>query len=429
MIDFRDFCGEARPLDDIDLPRLGHRLGVGEDEIHAVIDVEAAGGAWDARGRPKMLFEPHRFYKNLGAGPKRDRAVREGLAYPSWGEKPYPKDSYPRLIQAMVIDETAALKSASWGLGQVLGENHEMVGFDTVQDMVLATLDDADRHLEMMVAFILAAKLDDELRAHDWAKFARGYNGPQYAKNAYHTKLANAFKRWSRIKDTAWSPEAVAAPLAPTYTEGEAIALPELAPIPASSPIGHNGGPALEPVAPSKPLTPLQQMNKPVQGAKTGTASATLGGALLVLWATCRQLCKALRRWPPSALYSPLCLAWLAALSRHTARVTCASCRRSRNSSNERDKRRTDGCLTATVHHLKRGSTLIQLPPLLANAFPTFLADRPILKTRCALASDRWKATLTGSPPIRATRCPALRRTCLSGTSRSGRLFPLCWPR
>ncbi|MER8423279.1 N-acetylmuramidase domain-containing protein [Mesorhizobium sp. M1403] len=35
-----------------------------------------------------------------------------------WGEKPKPRDSYPRLKAACVIDETAALKSASWGLGQ-----------------------------------------------------------------------------------------------------------------------------------------------------------------------------------------------------------------------------------------------------------------------------------------------------------------------
>ncbi|WP_019998870.1 N-acetylmuramidase family protein [Aureimonas ureilytica] len=236
MADFNGFRGAAKPLDDIDLPRLGYRIGVGEDEIHAVIDVETAGGAWDAKGRPKMLFEPHRFWKNLGAGAKRDRAVKAGLAYPSWGERPYPKDSYPRLIEAMAIDETAALKSASWGLGQILGENHAMVGYDTVQEMVLASLDDADKHLEMMVAFILSAKLDGKLRAHDWAGFARGYNGPQYAKNGYHTKLEAAFKRWAKIRDTPWSPadEVIRVPV-PTPRPDDAPA-PTPQPEPAKQP-------------------------------------------------------------------------------------------------------------------------------------------------------------------------------------------------
>ena len=83
-----------------------------------------------------------------------------------------------------------------------------MLGYDTPQDMVLAMLDDAETHLDAMVSFITAAHLDDELRAHNWAAFARGYNGPQYAKNAYDKKLAAAFAKWSKIRDTAWAPGA-----------------------------------------------------------------------------------------------------------------------------------------------------------------------------------------------------------------------------
>jgi hypothetical protein len=205
MTDFRGFKGAAKPLDDIDLPKLGARIGVGEDEMHAVIDVEASGGAWDRQGRPKMLFEPHVFYRNL-AGAARDKAVAAGLAYPKWGTKPYPADSYPRLLQAMAIDETAALKAASWGLGQILGENFAMAGFASPQAMVPDFLDDAETHLEAMVAFIIAAGLDDDIRRHDWSGFASGYNGPGYAKNRYHLKLATAYAKWSKIKDTPWSP-------------------------------------------------------------------------------------------------------------------------------------------------------------------------------------------------------------------------------
>jgi hypothetical protein len=69
MIEFR---GPAKRLDDIDLPRIGHEIGVGEDEIHAVLTVESSGSGFDAKGRPKMLFEPHVFYRNL-SGANRDR--------------------------------------------------------------------------------------------------------------------------------------------------------------------------------------------------------------------------------------------------------------------------------------------------------------------------------------------------------------------
>jgi hypothetical protein len=209
---FGDFRGRAKRLDDIDLPALGHRIGVGEDEIHAVLEVESRGSGFDRQDRPAMLFEPHLFHRELEKQPQLlARAVREKLAYAKWRPGTYPNDSYPRLIAAMAIDETAALRSASWGLGQILGSNFAAAGFTSPQAMVRAFMDDEETHLSAMVNFIKTNRLDDELRAHNWSGFARGYNGPQYAKHGYHTRLSAAFAKWQRIKDTPWSPAMSAA--------------------------------------------------------------------------------------------------------------------------------------------------------------------------------------------------------------------------
>ena len=82
-----NFTGAAKRLADIDLPMIGAIVGVGEDEIHAILDVESRSSGFDSSGRPLILFEPHRFHAILGPGEKRDRAVALGLAYKSWGEK------------------------------------------------------------------------------------------------------------------------------------------------------------------------------------------------------------------------------------------------------------------------------------------------------------------------------------------------------
>ncbi|RXF67672.1 N-acetylmuramidase domain-containing protein [Hansschlegelia zhihuaiae] len=201
------FRGAAVRLEDIDLPRLGHGIGVGEDEIHALLDVEAAGVGFDRTGRPKMLFEPHVFHRNLFSA-ARETAVAQGLAYPKWKPGAYPADSYPRLAQALEIDETAALKAASWGLGQILGENHAAAGFASPQAMVRAFMDDEDAHLESMVRFLVTNGLDDDLREHRWEGLARGYNGPGYATHGYHTRLAAAYAKWSHIPDTPFIPPA-----------------------------------------------------------------------------------------------------------------------------------------------------------------------------------------------------------------------------
>ena len=201
MTDFKGFRGAAKKLDDIDLPKLGKQIGVGEDELHAILDVETSGGGFDASGRPKLLFEPHYFYRLL-KGEQRDRAVAQGLAYPKWGMAKYPKESYTRLTAAMAINEDAALQSASWGLGQIMGAHYKMLGYDTPQAMVFAFMADEEAHLKGIVDFIIANDIDDDLREHDWAAVARVYNGPGYRKNHYDTKLAEAYGKWKHIKDT-----------------------------------------------------------------------------------------------------------------------------------------------------------------------------------------------------------------------------------
>lgn len=218
MADFNGFVGAARRLDDIDLPRLGHEIGVGEDELHAVIDVESRGKGFDSKGRPIILYEPHVAWRCATSREKRDALARAGLAYPKWGEKPYPKDSYARLLKAMQIDETAALKACSWGMFQVLGENAQSLGWPSVQAFVRDMMEDEENHLKAAIQFIKVNNLDDELRAlaaltrpttaADCAPFVRVWNGPGYAKNKYHTKMAAAHNKWRKIKDTAWFPEA-----------------------------------------------------------------------------------------------------------------------------------------------------------------------------------------------------------------------------
>jgi N-acetylmuramidase-like protein/putative peptidoglycan binding protein len=206
-----DFRGNAKRIDDYDLPRIGEVIGVGEDELHAFMDAESQGKGFDELGRPKILFEPAVFYQELPKA-KRAQAVKAGLAAPRWGQIPYGKtrDQYGKLARAMEIDQTAALKACSWGLFQVLGKNHKMVGYDTVQDMVRAMMEDEENHLRAAIEYLVAANLDDDLRAHRWDVVARGYNGPGYRVNRYDEKLRDAYKRWSRIQDTPYpvvSPE------------------------------------------------------------------------------------------------------------------------------------------------------------------------------------------------------------------------------
>jgi hypothetical protein len=104
---------------------------------------------------------------------------------------------FERLERAVALDRSAALQSASWGIGQIMGENYVAAGFDNVEDMVTSALRSEDEQVSAMVSFLQHSNLTSALNDHDWQRFARGYNGANFAINQYDSKLATAFTEFS----------------------------------------------------------------------------------------------------------------------------------------------------------------------------------------------------------------------------------------
>src|SRR5882672_5526060 len=146
------FTGAALPRSPQGLAAAAAKIGCEPAALQAVLSVEAAGSGFDALKRPKMLFEPHIFYGLLERHEalKLGAAIKAGVAYPKWGMRPYPKDSYPHLTRAVALDETLALDSASWGLGQLLGQNFAKAGYASPQAMVTAFADGENAQLAGM---------------------------------------------------------------------------------------------------------------------------------------------------------------------------------------------------------------------------------------------------------------------------------------
>lgn len=193
-----NFQGAGKPLSPSDIVTIAGYLGCHIAAARAVLAIESAGKGFGPDRRPIILNEPHIFWRELGPAAARTQAGQLGLAYAKWGAKPYPKTQaarYSWLDKAMAINAEAALKSCSWGLGQLMGFNHKLCGFASVQDFVEAMKLSEGAQLFAMARFIVSSKLQGHLRKRDWAAFARGYNGAGYAKHGYHTKLAKAYAR------------------------------------------------------------------------------------------------------------------------------------------------------------------------------------------------------------------------------------------
>lgn len=161
--------------------------------VKAVAEVESSGGGFLKNGQPKILFEGHYFYE-LTKG----KHGISNVSYPTWSSEYYNEDQHARLDKAIKLDRSAALQSASWGKFQIMGKNWKNLGYGSVQEFVNDMYAGETEHLMAFVKFVKFNKLDDELRRKDWAGFAKGYNGPGYAKNSYDKKMAAAYKKFSK---------------------------------------------------------------------------------------------------------------------------------------------------------------------------------------------------------------------------------------
>src|SRR5262245_16198829 len=187
------FKGRSVALSSVGLAAAAQSLGVKTQEIWAVLTVETSGCGFLSDGRPEILYERHIFHRLTG-GRFEDGDISS--ASPG-GYGPAGAHQYDRLNRALQLDRAAALKSTSWGIGQIMGEHFAAVGFPDVETMVSAMCDSEDAQLNSVARFLITNRLVVSLQSHDWASFARGYNGPNFAINRYDVRLRGEYAKFS----------------------------------------------------------------------------------------------------------------------------------------------------------------------------------------------------------------------------------------
>ena len=174
--------------------------GLEPSTLLAVCEVESGGKIYarvNGRDEPLIRFEGHYFYRLLPAA-RRNLAVTRSLAHRLAGKvaNPWRQAGRWRLLEkASAIDRPAALQSTSWDIGQVMGIHWQWLGYASLDAMVDSARSGAGGQVELMVRYIERAGLMAALREGDWAGFARGYNGPGYARHGYDVKLEAAKAR------------------------------------------------------------------------------------------------------------------------------------------------------------------------------------------------------------------------------------------
>jgi hypothetical protein len=187
-----NFTGASTPLSTDGFLAATGSIGTQAAELWAVISVETSGCGFLDDRRPQILYERHIFHRLTA-----DRFPVSDINSPDAGGYSGGASEYDRLNRAIALDQNAALQSASWGIGQILGENSAAAGFVDAPSMVTAMCGSEDAQILAVGKFLVANRLDRALRDHDWAGFARGYNGPNYAKFSYDTKLLQNYQKFA----------------------------------------------------------------------------------------------------------------------------------------------------------------------------------------------------------------------------------------
>lgn len=180
--------------------RQAKTLGVPVAGLYAVIEVEAKGEGFLSTGHPVILFERHWMWRLLREQGQvtiaaRMHATDPDICNPSPGGYGSVNSQPGRLARAAVFHRDVALQSASWGLGQVMGGNWKSLGYAKLQDFINSMFRSEEAQLEAMCRFIRVNNLVGAINGKNWARFARVYNGPNYAINSYDKKLSAAYQK------------------------------------------------------------------------------------------------------------------------------------------------------------------------------------------------------------------------------------------
>lgn len=200
---FRNQINKSDRITEETYSQAAYLLSCDSAAIKAVKDVESGiQGGFFNDGRPVILFEGHIFWKeliNVGMNPNLiANKSNQDILYKTWTKRYYKGGvgEYDRLDRARRINSTAANKSTSWGLFQIMGNNYKLSGCSDINEFINLNSLNEVQHLRLFVRFIYNCKLGSYLRDHKWDTFASKYNGPGYKSNSYDTKLAKAYAKY-----------------------------------------------------------------------------------------------------------------------------------------------------------------------------------------------------------------------------------------
>lgn len=189
-------------LTEEDFEEVARELGVEVAAIKAVTDIEAGKsheGFW-SEGKPLINFDLAMFRRmaarnkvNVGKYVRTHAVVFSRPNSVRYGSHLAAQQA--RLDAARTIHDLSAIEGTFWGMFQIGGFNWRKCGAESPDEFVRLMSRSERDQLELFANFVRNTGLLKYLQSKNWAAFAKGYNGPGYARRGYHTRMAAAYNK------------------------------------------------------------------------------------------------------------------------------------------------------------------------------------------------------------------------------------------
>lgn len=223
------------------LSSLADQLGIDPGIAVAVLMAESKGEPFGDDGRMIIRFENHLFYHYWGKNePERfaqyfDYSRAPGDSWKNHRWRPAATEAWRTFhgnqqaewdvfTFARQLDEIAAMRSISMGAPQIMGFNHQSIGYSSVQEMFDNFRQSARAQIESLFRFMQSHNLVDAVRNGDLRRFAEVYNGPGQA-DLYESLMRERLAVFQSLRGGV--PVAV-----PRVLQPAAIPLPGALPLP-----------------------------------------------------------------------------------------------------------------------------------------------------------------------------------------------------
>jgi hypothetical protein len=167
-----------------------NKYSIDSKKLESFLEVESSSNAFDGK-YPTVRFECLRYNKKVE---DKEKVSCETDKSEFGNSEDTNKEAF---LRALKINREQSLLQSSFGLGQVMGFNYKLAGYNSVEKYYDAMFDE-EKQIEAFLNFILQnSVILSELKNSDtaWNKVAYNYNGPSYESNNYDVLLEAAYNK------------------------------------------------------------------------------------------------------------------------------------------------------------------------------------------------------------------------------------------